>query len=191
MTVDQYCILSIIKCITNYSEVFNRNFMPRTTWPYASIDPPGHGRIGGHYFHTWCPYVRPKNKKALQFRVPCVLINGHLLAVAWRVIFNSLDLFILRPNFHANKQFCPSVSLVFMLQKMLQNYYKKRQESSMTHSARPIVTPVANIVFCCFVFLHLKYGDVRTDNMCEDNIPTSREFGLAEWIKKREKKERT
>ena len=23
------------------------------------FDPPGHGRIGGHYFHTWCPYVRP------------------------------------------------------------------------------------------------------------------------------------
>ena len=34
------------------------------------IDPPGHGRIGGHYFHTWCPYVRtsvrPKNKNTLQ-----------------------------------------------------------------------------------------------------------------------------
>ena len=29
----------------------------------------------------------------------------------------------------------------------------------MIHSARPIVTPVANIVFCCFVFLALKSGD--------------------------------
>ena len=30
----------------------------------------------------------------------------------------------------------------------------------MIHSARPIVSPVANIVFCCFVFLDLKrtYG---------------------------------
>ena len=27
------------------------------------IDPPGHGRIGGHYFHTWCPYVRPSVTK--------------------------------------------------------------------------------------------------------------------------------
>ena len=35
----------------------------------------------------------------------------------------------------------------------------------MIHSARPIVTPVANIVFCCFVFLDLKSGDGRTDNM--------------------------
>ena len=33
---------------------------------YAKFfDPPGHGRIGGHYFHVWCPSVR-KNKKALQ-----------------------------------------------------------------------------------------------------------------------------
>ena len=33
----------------------------------------------------------------------------------------------------------------------------------MIHSARPIVTPVANIVFCCFVLLDLKTGDGRTD----------------------------
>ena len=45
----------------------------------------------------------------------------------------------------------------------------------MIHSARPIVTPVANIVFCCFVFLHLKSGDGRTT--------CGRDFGLAEWIK--------
>ena len=37
-----------------------------------------------------------------------------------------------------------------------------REVSSMMHSARPIVTPVANIVFYCFVFLDLKIGDVRT-----------------------------
>ena len=54
-----------------------------------------------------------------------------------------------------------------------------RQVSSMIHSARPIVTPVANIVFCCLVFLDLKSGDGRTDNMCENN---GRDFGLAEWI---------
>ena len=30
----------------------------------------------------------------------------------------------------------------------------------MIHSARPLVTPVANIVFCCFVFLDMKSGDV-------------------------------
>ena len=52
----------------------------------------------------------------------------------------------------------------------------------MIHSARPIVMPVANIVFCCFVFLDLKSGNGRTDNMCENNIPTGRDFGLAEWI---------
>ena len=29
------------------------------------FDPPGHGRIGGHYFHKGSPYVRHKNKNAL------------------------------------------------------------------------------------------------------------------------------
>ena len=26
-----------------------------------SIDPLGHGRIGGHYFHAWCPSVTKTN----------------------------------------------------------------------------------------------------------------------------------
>ena len=33
----------------------------------------------------------------------------------------------------------------------------------MIHSARPTVSPVATIVFCCFVLLDLKSGDGRTD----------------------------
>ena len=36
------------------------------------IDPPGHRRIGGHYFHTCC-----KTKLALQ-RTPCVKMTGCL-----------------------------------------------------------------------------------------------------------------
>ena len=55
----------------------------------------------------------------------------------------------------------------------------------MNHSARPIVTPLANIVFCCFVFLDLKSGDGRTDvrtTCAKSMIPTDRDFGLAEWI---------
>ena len=51
----------------------------------------------------------------------------------------------------------------------------------MIHSARPIVTPVANIVFCWFVFLDLKSGDGRT-TCAKTMIPTGRDFGLAEWI---------
>ena len=54
----------------------------------------------------------------------------------------------------------------------------------MIHSARPIVTPVASIVFCCFVFLDFKSGDGRTDGLtcAKTMIPTGRDFGLAEWI---------
>ena len=52
----------------------------------------------------------------------------------------------------------------------------------MIHSARSIVTPVANIVFCCFVLLDLKSdADVRT-TCAKTIIPTGRDFGLAEWI---------
>ena len=50
----------------------------------------------------------------------------------------------------------------------------------MIHSARPIVTPVENIAFCCFVFLDLKSGYVRV--RAKTMIPTGREFGSAEWI---------
>ena len=52
----------------------------------------------------------------------------------------------------------------------------------MIHSARPIVTLVANFVFCCFVFLDLKSGDEWTTYV-KTMIPTGRDFGLAEWIK--------
>ena len=60
--------------------------------------------------------------------------------------------------------------------------------SSMIHSARPKVTPVANIVFCC-VLLDLKSGEGRTDirtngrtTCAKTMIPTGRDCGLAEWI---------
>ena len=51
----------------------------------------------------------------------------------------------------------------------------------MIHSARQIVMPVEKIIFCCFVFLDLKSGDVRT-TCAKTMIPTGRDFGLAEWI---------
>ena len=54
----------------------------------------------------------------------------------------------------------------------------------MIHSDRPIV---ANIVFCCFVFLDLKSGDGRT-TWAKTMIPTGRDFGLVEWINKLGKK---
>ena len=42
---------------------------------------------------------------------------------------------------------------------------------------------VANIVFCCFVLLDLKSGDVRMDGQnVQKQFPTGRDFGLAEWI---------
>ena len=52
----------------------------------------------------------------------------------------------------------------------------------MIHSARSTVTPVANIVFCCFVLVDLESGDGRT-TCAKTMIPTARDFGLAEWIK--------
>ena len=51
----------------------------------------------------------------------------------------------------------------------------------MIHSARLTVTPVTNIVFCCFVFPDLKSGDGRT-TCAKIIILTGRDCGLAEWI---------
>ena len=54
----------------------------------------GHGRIGGHYFHSGCPYVRPSQK---QIRTTTDTImhenNDHLLAGAWWVTLKSPDLY--------------------------------------------------------------------------------------------------
>ena len=50
----------------------------------------------------------------------------------------------------------------------MQRQINTRQVSSMIHAARSKVTLVANIVFCYFVFLDLKSGDGRTDNMYEN-----------------------
>ena len=77
-------------------------------WKRMSIDPPGHGRIGGHYFHKLCPSVRPgtlQKPNALQSqcegpenkRRPTTNTmrknNENLLAMAGWIILNSLDLF--------------------------------------------------------------------------------------------------
>ena len=50
----------------------------------------------------------------------------------------------------------------------------------MIHSARQIVTPVAIIVFCCFVFLD--FEKCARTACAKTMIPTGRDFGLAEWI---------
>ena len=71
------------------------------------------------------------------------------------------------------------------------NINTTRQVSSMIHSASPIVTPVANIVFRCFVFLDLKSGDGLTyeqtnwrTTCAKTMITIGRDFGLAEWNNK-------
>ena len=53
----------------------------------------------------------------------------------------------------------------------------------MIHSARPTVSPVANNVSCCFVFVDLNSGG-RTDGQQERKqlLPIDLDFGLAEWI---------
>ena len=53
-----------------------------------------------------------------------------------------------------------------LLHKTLESLFWTRQVSSMIHLAKPTASPVATIVFCCFVLLDLKSG---TDNMCENN----------------------
>ena len=60
------------------------------------VDPPGHnrGRIGGHYFHTWCPSVRPSIQKTKRAATKTMREkNDHLLAVALWVLLYSPDLY--------------------------------------------------------------------------------------------------
>ena len=58
-----------------------------------------------------------------------------------------------------------------------------RQMSSMIRSARPTLTSVATIIFCCFGLLDLK-SDGRT--ICAKiMITTGRNCGSAEWINNR------
>ena len=60
-----------------------------------TIDPPGHSRIGGHYFHAWCPSVRPSQKQKRAATDTMCEYNDRLLAVAWWVILNSPDFLLL------------------------------------------------------------------------------------------------
>ena len=47
----------------------------------AAIDPPGHSRIGGHYFHAWCPSVCPSvHLSAAKTKTPC---DGHHVWKWW------------------------------------------------------------------------------------------------------------
>ena len=59
------------------------------------FDPPGQCRIGGHYFRTWCPSVRPSitktksrcngsvNSRKTKTTDTMCENNDHLLTVAW------------------------------------------------------------------------------------------------------------
>ena len=57
----------------------------------TGVDPPGHGRKSGHYFHPVMVSIRPKNK--IRATKDTMIILDHPLAEDWWVILNSLDLF--------------------------------------------------------------------------------------------------
>ena len=70
-----------------------RKFGTREKLEKSVIDSPGHGRLGGHYFHAWCTSVRPSQKQKRSTADTMCEDNDRLLAVAWWVILNSLNLF--------------------------------------------------------------------------------------------------
>ena len=57
-------------------------------WKFRLFDPSGHGWIGGHYFHTWCPSVR-QNSKIRSTSDTMRENNEHMLAGALWVILDS------------------------------------------------------------------------------------------------------
>ena len=64
----------------------------------SAVYDPGHGRIGGHYFHALCPSVTKIKMRATKDTM-CEN-DDHLLAGAWWVTLKSSDLFCV---FLANK----------------------------------------------------------------------------------------
>ena len=87
------CIILLKVTILNFTKVLVHPIMTHQ----------GHGRIGGHYFHTGCPYVRHKNKTHATTDTMCV-DNDYLLAVAWWVTLKSPDLYC---NYIANCNILP------------------------------------------------------------------------------------
>ena len=131
----------------------------------------GHGRIGGHYFHAWCPYVRPKKQKhaATLTLVPENKIrattdtmcedNDHLLVVAWWVILNSLDLY-----------FSYSFRCLIACHILL-----------LIHSANPKLRPVGIIVFAHVVRPSPLFKSRKTKQR-RTMFAIGVTMGLAEWI---------
>ena len=54
-----------IKNMILVTECIGKNILEMSTVLRGS---PGHGRIGGHYVHAWCPYVRPSHKANFKAR---------------------------------------------------------------------------------------------------------------------------
>ena len=83
-----------ISAIITYFEISSQ-FVCSTLRYWLSRTRPN---IGGHYFHTWCPYVNPIKQKQTTNKIRATTDtmrenNKNLSAVAWWVILNSQDLF--------------------------------------------------------------------------------------------------
>ena len=122
--------------------------------------------------------IQPFNRKKSNFsNIPCMLISyiltQYLPDIALKI---EKSHYIFNPIRNDKKH---------ILQKKKKN--STRHVSSMIHSARPTVSPVATIIFCCFVLLDLKSTDGRTNGRttcAKIMITTGRDCGSADWIKK-------
>ena len=107
----------------------------------------------------WCwPYARcPRLMLCLRKQVYSYFID---------IIFSCYEIHILRPN--STEQVYPT-------------WFKLRQLSSMIHSARPTVSPVANIFFRLKFVL---FWEVETDGRtcAKTMITTGRDCGSGKWI---------
>ena len=108
------------------------------------------------------------------------MVSLHLGYECWQVYKKNNQIVftfaILRPFVCDSFRFNSAISD----EKTGEKKWNKAGVSSMIHSARPTVSPVANKFEICFV---LKSADERT-TYAKTMIPSGRDFGLAEWIKK-------
>ena len=130
----------------------------------------------------------------LVFSLPMLDANGiqiSIILIFCKKMTVTLTNFAHLPRLLLPTTFLPGVSVFpFQISCNKPETERTRQVSSMTHSARPTVSPVATIVFCCFVLLDLKSGDGRQygrtngrTTCAKTMITTGRDCGLAEWIK--------
>ena len=103
-------------------------------------DPPGPGgRIGGHYFQTCCPYIRPSVRKTKKNTRTAKIKHATPLNGAWWVTlkyFVSCVCVFLMKSVEPTRWKCEFCSIVVLFFFLLTQLFFSQFESIMSHDCR-------------------------------------------------------